>query len=80
MKELIDELLSRAGKEYISPFNMALAYSWLGDMDRAIKYLETAYEEREPILLTIKTWPNVPDNLKNHVRCQELIKQIGFPE
>ena len=64
MKELIDELHARSDKEYISPFNMALAYAWMGDTDLAITYLEKAYEDRELILLTIKTWPNVPDNLK----------------
>ncbi|MEP6951159.1 MAG: adenylate/guanylate cyclase domain-containing protein [Ginsengibacter sp.] len=80
MKELVEELHGRADKEYISPFNMALAYAWMGDLDQAITYLEKAYDEREPILLTIKTWPNVPDNLKSDPRCQELIKKINFPE
>ena len=80
MKELVDELQGRADKEYISPFNMSLASAWMGDLDLAIKYLEKAYEEREPMLLLIKTWPNVPDNLKNDPRCQEVISRIGFPE
>ena len=80
IKELINELHARSDKEYISPFNMALAAAWMNDIDLAITYLEKAYEDREPVLLTIKTWPNVPDNLKNDSRCQELIKRIGFPE
>lgn len=80
MQELINELHKRGANEYISPFNMALAYAWSGDVESAISYLEKAFEDREPILLTIKTWPNVPDNLKNDPRCQELIKRIGFPE
>jgi TolB-like protein/class 3 adenylate cyclase len=80
MKELVDELHARSDTEYISPFNMSLAAAWMGDIDLAIKYLENAFEEREPILLTITTWPNVPENLKNDPRCQKLIKKIGFPE
>ncbi len=79
MKELIDELHARSDKEYISPFNMALSAALMNNLDLAITYLEKAYEDREPLLLTIKTWPNVPDNLKNNSRCQELIKSIGFP-
>ncbi|MDQ3682199.1 MAG: adenylate/guanylate cyclase domain-containing protein [Bacteroidota bacterium] len=78
--ELIAEMNIRADKEYISPFNMALAYAWIEDLNEAITYLEKAYNERDPMLLTIKTWPNVPDNLKNDPRCQELINRIGFPE
>jgi hypothetical protein len=42
--------------------------------------MEKAYEDRDPILVTINSWPNVPDTLKNDPRCQELIKRIGFPE
>ncbi|MEO8413685.1 MAG: adenylate/guanylate cyclase domain-containing protein [Ginsengibacter sp.] len=80
MQELINELHKRGDKEYISPYNMALAYAWSGDVESAISYLEQSFEDREPVLLTIKTWPNVPDNLKNEPRCQELIKRIGFPE
>ena len=79
MQQLIDELNARSEKEYISPFNMALSAAWMNNLDLAITYLEKAYEDREPMLLTIKTWPNVPDNLKNDSRCQELIKRIGFP-
>jgi adenylate cyclase len=80
MKELIDELDARAEKEYISPFNRGLAAAWSGDLDLAFSYIEKSYEEHEPMLLIIKTWPNVPDNLKNDPRCQELIKRIGFPD
>src|SRR5688500_12336965 len=49
-------------------------------IDLAISYFEKAYEDRDAMLITIKTWPNVPDNLKNDNRCQELIKRMGFPE
>ncbi len=79
IKELIKEVHERAGREYISPFNMALAYAWIDDIDQAITYLEKAYEDREPILLTIKTWPNVPDNLKDDSRCREMIRRLKFP-
>lgn len=80
MKKLIDELDARSEKEYISPFNRGLAAAWSGDLDLAFRYIEKSYEEHEPMLLTIKTWPNVPDNLKNDPRGKELIKRIGFPE
>jgi len=70
---------ARAEKEYISPFNRGLAAPWSGDLDLAFRYIEKSYEDHEPMLLIIKTWPNVPDNLKNDPRCQEMIKRIGFP-
>jgi len=78
-KEIINELDARAEKEYISPFLRGLAAAQEGDLDLAMIYLEKAFEIKDPVLITIKTWPNVPDNLKNDPRCQELIKRIGFP-
>jgi len=35
--------------------------------------------DRDPILLSINTWPNVPDNLKNDPRCQDIIRRVNFP-
>ncbi len=80
MKELIAEMDDRSKKEYISPFNRGLAAAWMGDLDQAFLYLEKSFEDREPMLLTIKTWPNVPDNMKADSRYWELIQRIGFPE
>jgi len=45
-----------------------------------LHFFEKAFEIKDPVLITIKTWPNVPDTLKNDPRCKELIKRIGFPE
>jgi TolB-like protein/class 3 adenylate cyclase len=80
IKELIAEVDARAAKEYLSPYNRALAAAWVDDLDEAMVFLERAYEEREPVLLNIITWANVPDNLLNDPRCQALIKRIGLPE
>jgi len=79
-KEIINELDTRAEKEYISPFLRGLAAAQEGDLDLAMIYLEKAFEIKDPVLITIKTWPNVPYTLKNDPRCKELIKRIGFPE
>lgn len=80
MKELINELDQRAASEYISPFHRCLAAAWAGDLDLAITYLEKAYDDCDPILITLNTWPNVPDTLRNDIRCQEVIKRMGFPK
>jgi TolB-like protein/class 3 adenylate cyclase len=79
MRELIDELDSRSKTEYISPFHRGLAAAWDGDLDLAIEWVKKAMEDRDPILLTINTWGNVPEVLTNDPRCQQLITQINFP-
>jgi TolB-like protein/class 3 adenylate cyclase len=75
----VEEIEQRSSTEYISPFHRALAAAWMNDYDLAIVYLEKAYDERDPILLTIKTWLNVPKQLLQDPRCQELIRRIEFP-
>ena len=80
MEELINELHERATKEYISPFNMGLAYAWLGNIDKAIDFLENAFSDRDPMILMINSWPNVPEALLKDPRCQKIIERIGFPE
>lgn len=79
IKELVTEIDRRGEIEYISPFNRALAAAWIDDLDEAILYVQKSYEDREPMLITVLSWPNVPDNLKNDPRCQEIIKKINFP-
>jgi hypothetical protein len=71
--------LLRKNRKIQQPIIEGLAAAWSGDLDVAFSYMEKSYEEHEAMLLTLKTWPNVPDNLKNDPRCQELIKRIGFP-
>ena len=80
MEELINELHERTSKEYISPFNMGLAYAWLGNIDKAIDFLENAFSDRDPMILMIKSWPNVPETLLKDARCKKIIERIGFPE
>ena len=79
-QELTNELDERSAKEYVSPFNKALVYAWSGDLDKSFAYIETAISDRDPMLLTIKSWHNVPDNPKNDYRHPKIIERIGFPE
>jgi adenylate cyclase len=79
MAKLVRELEERATTEFIPPFHRGLAAAWGGDLDTAISQLERAYEERDPALLTVKTWPNVPETLKADPRCQAIIERIGYP-
>jgi hypothetical protein len=43
-----------SGERYVSPYHMAYVYTGLGEFDRAIDYLETAYERRSGAVYGIK--------------------------
>ena len=79
MAKLVRELEARAATEYIPPFHRGLAAAWGGDLDTAISHLERAYDERDPTLLSIRTWPYVPEALKADPRCRSIIERIGYP-
>ena len=54
---LVDAALARSTQTYVAPSSMALAYIGLGEPDRAIEWLEKAYEDRDHALVTLKGDP-----------------------
>jgi serine/threonine-protein kinase len=45
-RRIIRDLLASSNTRYIPPFHIAVAYSGLGEVDEAFRWLERAYEER----------------------------------
>ncbi len=58
---------------------IAASLALLGETEEAMTWLERAYEERDPLLLTAKTDPLL-DPLRSDPRFQDLLRRIGFPE
>ena len=75
----MDELNERSKKEYIAKTFNAISAACLDDLDKAFEFLESAYNDRDPVLLAIKYEKWVPDNLKNDPRFQLFLNKIGFP-
>ena len=70
--------LGRAQKSYVSPFDIALIYTALGDKDTAFAWLAKAVAERSTWLVDRKWEPRF-DPLRNDPRFQDLLRRIGFP-
>lgn len=79
-RELLDELEERSAKEYIGCTLTALSMAFLSMPDKAFEYLERAYNDRDPLLLTLRYELPVPETLKADPRYQKLLNRIGFPE
>jgi eukaryotic-like serine/threonine-protein kinase len=58
---------------------LAYAFAATGNNEKAMEYLNKAYDVREPSLITIKT-SEVYDFLKYDPAFKELIQKIGLPE
>ncbi len=72
------ELAARANRTHVPAIRVARLYAHAGDTDRALEWLEKAYEQREPPLVHLSVgwdW----DGLRNDSRFQNLLRRIGFP-
>ena len=79
-RAIADVFAARYGKpgKWISGGRgIALRYLDAGDYDRAIDWLEKAYEEHDPVLpyIGIPTWAP----LRSNPRFQDLLRRIGLP-
>jgi TolB-like protein len=77
----LDELNAKQAKDpngYVNAMNFARAYAWGKDKDKAIEYLNKAYEERAGMvdLKVDKTW----DFVRDDPRFKELVRRVGIPE
>jgi TolB-like protein/tetratricopeptide (TPR) repeat protein len=51
---LLDELLSRVERGYVTPKSLICLYAGLGERDRVIEWLEKAYRDRDPLLFFLR--------------------------
>jgi tetratricopeptide (TPR) repeat protein len=69
----------KSTKEYVSPGELAVLYSGLGDKEGALATLERAYDERDLQLRFLKVDPHF-DDLRSEPRFQALLRKVGLPE
>ncbi len=75
--KLAEAFRNAAKKRYIPPTYFGMLFAGLGDKDKAMMWLEKAYEERADGL----TWLNVEpmlDEVRSDPRFQALIRKIGL--
>jgi serine/threonine-protein kinase len=73
----IEWTLEDSKNRYVSPFGMALLYNSRGDKERAIEWLDKAFEDRSGTLVTLKVDPSW-DNLRDDPRFQDLLRRVGL--
>jgi len=75
----LERLQESARQRYVSPNSMAALYAVLDEKDQAFEWLERAYQERDPALVSLKVDP-VYDNLRVDRRFAELVRRLDFPK
>ena len=76
-QDILDNLLELSKQRYVSPYHIATIYAGIGDKDRALKWLDTAYNDRQNLLVFLKH-DAVLDNLRADPRFQDLLRRMGL--
>ncbi len=77
--EILHHFEKRAEQSYIPAIAFARIYVGLGNYDRALEFLEKAYEERDINLGLLKVGQRW-DPLRDAPRFQSLLRRMNFPE
>ncbi len=80
LKQLLKAREEKIGADqnaYIENESLALAYAATGNKDLAIEYLDRAFAERDPRLVTIRM-TQIYESLNDDPRYHELLKKIGL--
>lgn len=76
---LMELLNSRSRREFVSPFEIAENYGYMGDRDHAFEWLEKAYAGRSGRMEYIKT-DEAFDAFHSDPRYISLLRRMGMPE
>jgi TolB-like protein/Tfp pilus assembly protein PilF len=74
----LNRLHAQEATEYVWPVGFAMAYAYLGDTDRAFRYLERGFEDRAGWITLLPTGSFV-DPLRGDARLDALIRKVGAP-
>ena len=66
-EKVLDELVQRSKKTYVSPVHLATIYIGLGERERALSALEQAYQEHDPYMIYVKVAPTLDPFNPNRV-------------
>ena len=75
--KILDTLFAENKKAPVSPFFFALVYAGLNDKEKALEWLQKAYEEKSGSVRYLKMEPRLA-NLRNEPRYIALMKKIGL--
>ena len=78
-EQILRDLQNRSKDNYVSPYVLATIYAGLGEKDKALQFLEKAYDEKSlDISWHLKADLRI-DNLRSDPRFQALSQKAGHP-
>jgi tetratricopeptide (TPR) repeat protein len=77
--KVLSQLTQKLGKHYLSPFYVAIVYAGLRENEKAVDWLEKAYQNRSNAVIFLKVDPEL-DGLRLNPRFQALLRRLALPE
>ncbi len=77
-QQQLEELVIRANTTYVPPYNMALAYLGVGDMDTTMSWLQQGYMRRDPKMVFLELGEDW-QVLRNRPDFIELLVRMNLP-
>ncbi len=77
MLRAAEKLAGRFDQSYVAPTRVARLYTYAGEGDVALQWLEKAYEERDFEMVYLDVHPDW-ENLRSDPRFQALVRQMNF--
>jgi hypothetical protein len=66
-------------RQYVSPMDIAMVYTALGEKNRAFEWLDKAYADQSEMLLFLKSYPPFED-LSADPRFAQLLRRVGVAQ
>jgi TolB-like protein/DNA-binding winged helix-turn-helix (wHTH) protein/Tfp pilus assembly protein PilF len=75
---ILSQLMEESKKQYVSPFYVAIVYAGQGENDKAMDWLEKAYQDRSNGVVFIKVDPQL-DGMRSNPRFQAYLRRLALP-
>lgn len=77
--KILAQMLEQSRKRYVSPFYVSVVYAGLHENEKAMDWLEKAYEDRSNAIIFLKVDPDF-DGLRSSPRFQALLRRLTLQE
>jgi TolB-like protein/Tfp pilus assembly protein PilF len=77
--QILGDLSERAKREYVSGYHMAIGHMGAGNKEEALRWLEKAFQERDPWLGEMPAASFWLDELRSDPRYQDLLRRLRLP-
>jgi TolB-like protein/Tfp pilus assembly protein PilF len=79
MRRAAEKMAEQSADRYVPPMHIAMLYEHAEENDRALEWLERAYEEHDPKLVGVGIEPDWK-SLRPSIRFQKLLQRFELPE